>query len=111
MSGKITDSANVASEIVISTPPMPQRALFEYLAALAAKYSNKTNVKKLWKKSFVPFIQVLANRGPFTIFLHGCLQCRTAAQVSDLNWAHLHPSELRSLSPLLGRPKKEIFHK
>ena len=44
ISGKITDSANVASETVILTPSQASAAPFtRYLAALAAKYS-----KKLW---------------------------------------------------------------
>ena len=41
MSRKITDSANVASETVISTPSHASAAPFsQYLAALAAKYSK-----------------------------------------------------------------------
>ena len=42
MSGKIPDSANIASETVILTPPHASAAPFsQYLAALAAKYSKK----------------------------------------------------------------------
>ena len=42
MSRKITDSANVSSEPVILTPPHASAAPFsQYLAALAAKYSEK----------------------------------------------------------------------
>ena len=46
MSGKITDSANVASEPVISTLSHAAAIPFsQYLAALAAKYSKKVGFR------------------------------------------------------------------
>ena len=92
MSGKMTDSANVASEPVVSIP------FLRYLAALAAKYSKKLRFQLARALTLVAVFR--------TTLVSFCLQSgRTAATVWNLScslrlpWISMADAELSADGP------------